>query len=87
MYICICDTKYDLTNEHYEFIGTECEKEGIVSTVIICPGCNRARIVGAESDWDTEENKPCHMMFGFDIDPTSKHWNEGLNSFVGKRLE
>jgi hypothetical protein len=88
MYKCTCKTKYELTNKHYEFIGTECEKKGIVSTVAICPGCHRARIVGAESDWDEMVNEPCSMMFGFDIDPESQnYWDAGVLAFVGKRVE
>ena len=87
MYKCSsCETRYDLTPEHYEHIGVECEKNGVVSTVVICPGCTRARIVGAESDWDEFDNKPCHLMFGYDVEK-EEDWSHGLVAFLGKREE
>ena len=68
MYKCgNCNTKYDLTEEHYNHIFEECEEKGVSKTIIICPGCDNARLVGGEEDWDEFDGKPCIMMFGYDI--------------------
>ncbi len=68
MYKCgNCSIMYDLSDEHYLHIGKECKNTGICETIVICPGCEKERIVGGESDWDEINDEEMVMMFGHDI--------------------
>ena len=89
MYKCDCGTTYDLTREHYGLIAVECNKLGIATTIVICPGCSKARIVGAESDWDETEGKSCLNMYGHSVEEYGRGdlWKEGLLAFMGKKEE
>lgn len=84
MYQCDCKTRYDLTSKHHEHLAVVCNRAGVASSIIICPGCHRARIVGCEADWDEVEGKPCFVMFGFEVTDENVH---ALMSFMGKREE
>lgn len=83
MYKCgNCDTVYDLTDEHYSYIGKECKDNVICETICVCPGCGKERIVGGGADWDEIDEQEIVMMFGHDIydsDDVSK-----LKVFRGK---
>lgn len=90
MYTCAnCETTYDLVEEHVEYIGVECNKNGIVTSLVLCPTCNNIHIVGGESDWDEVEGRSIINMFGYDF---RHHRNTsllkmGLMAFRGKKVE
>jgi len=68
MYNCFnCNTMYKLSEVHYKYIDDQCEKNGIINTLVICPQCRTPHIVGGESDWDEISDQSCIMMFGRNI--------------------
>lgn len=84
MYECLlCNTTYDLSNDHYKYISEQVEEKDIIETIIICPGCMKKRIVGGEEDIIGEEHGI--MMFGrkFNSDDSSR----GIKEFEGIIVE
>jgi hypothetical protein len=90
MYFCRdCNTNFTLTSKHIKHISVECEKNGIATTLIICPGCHKAIIIGGESDWDEISCKPYISRFSRSIDSTSLDMLSVLSSvpaFVGEKV-
>lgn len=81
MYKCLnCGTKYDLSDEHYNYLKKQIKENPVVETIISCPGCKLRRIVGGELDWDEIEERDIIMMFGRDL--TSK---DSFKEFEGIR--
>lgn len=77
MYKCLlCKTRYDLKEEHYSYISEQVKENSVCETVIICPGCEKKRIIGGEEDLLEDEEGV--MMFGreFNSDDHSRHLKE-----------
>jgi len=74
---------YDLTDEHYKHISEKVEQHSVAETIIVCPGCNKKRIVGGEHDIMDGENGV--MMFGreFNADDADRE----LKEFKGVIIE
>lgn len=77
MYQCLlCKVTYDLTDDHYKYISEQVKEHSVGETIIVCPGCNKKRIVGGEHDiMDGEEGV---QMFGreFNSDDTDRELKE-----------
>jgi len=84
MYKCLlCNIIYDLTDEHYEYISEQVKENSVTETIIVCPGCQKKRIVGGEEDlMDGEEGV---MMFGREFN--SDDHSRGLKEFKGVIIE
>lgn len=84
MYQCMrCQTRYDLSKEHYKFLDEQIETNSVVETIIKCPGCNIKRIVGGEQDYDEIDDKNIIMMFGRDLSDSDA--KKQLREFEGKK--
>lgn len=89
MYKCgKCEIRYDLSDKHHEYIGTECQKNGIATTIVFCPECEAIHIVGGESDWDTVDGREIIMMFGHDVKQHNyPELENGIMAFRGVKEE
>lgn len=84
MYKCqICETIYDLSMEHFNYIADQIKINPVVSTILSCPGCKHRRIVGGEEDYDEIDDKNIIMMFGRELKPTDTR----LKEFEGEKQE
>ena len=85
MYQCnICNTNYKLSPEQENEISKVNKDNPVVSTVVICPGCENKHIVGGELDFDEMSDRDIIMMFGFEYEER-KHIN--LPRFNGIKIE
>lgn len=83
MYKCqICKTTYNLSTDHYDYIGKQVMEHDVCETIISCPGCQIRRIIGGEHDFDEFTDKDIIMMFGRDLKPDYDK-DKNLKEFAG----
>lgn len=86
MYTCFgCNTVYDLSQEHRNQIGIQCMKEGIATTLVLCPECHAVHVVGGEKDWDEIEGCEIINMFGFNMNHHNAPKIDGILTYMGVR--